>query len=231
MRQAMDDLQDEFNSIVILTQSLVVAKNASLMLFRQLITSLCVQQKQNIRLFTTPMICEISNYSFDDIFLFLTQYEVWDFLNFHVLTKIVKQFLTDDKMIQRAIEDYQPKVDIFKKNTFLRDYVQVRSNGTCPIPGCKDMMVKLKRNYAQFTLADVSEQEQFLASQFLLNQFIFRLKYAEEGCVQITWLIPQTAINLLMPENLAKKAEALKHQGIMEIRVDNRYVYKVSSPI
>ena len=225
----MDGLQDEFNSIVIKTQSLVVAKNVPLMLFRQLITSLCVQHKQNIPLFTTQMIYEISNFSFDDIFLFLTRYEVWDFLNFHVLTKIVKQFLTDDKTIRRTLDAYQPKVDIFKENTFLKDYVQVRSNGTCPIPGCKDVMVKLKGDFERFTLADVSEQEQFLASQFFLNQFIFRLKYAEKGCVQITWLIPETAINLLMPENLSKKGEALKRQGIMEIRVDNRYVYKVGS--
>ena len=212
-----------------MTQSLLMARNVPLILFRQLITSLCVNQKQNIPFFSTQLICEISGFSFDGIFLFLTRNEVWDFLNFHVLTKIVKQFLTDDKTIQRAIEDYQPKVDDFKKNTFLQDYVQVRSSGASPIPGCKDVMVKLKRKYERFTLADVSQQEMFLASQFLLNQFIFRFKDAEMGCVQITWLIPETAIDLLMPENLARRGEALKHCGIMEIRVNNRYVYKVCS--
>jgi acetyl-CoA synthetase len=227
VRQAMDGLQDDFNSIIIKTQSLIVAKNVPLMLFRQLITSLCVNQKQNIPFFTTQMITEVSNFSFDDIFLFLTRNEVWDFLNFHVLTKIVKHFLAGEKMIQRAIESYQPKVDVFKRNTFLQDFVQVRSSGACPIPGCKDVMVKVKGMYERYTLADVSEQEQFLASQFLLNQFIFKLKEAETGCVQITWLIPETAIELLLPENLAKRGEALKHQGILEIRVDNRYVYKV----
>ena len=225
----MDGLQDDFNNIVITTQSLIVAKNVPLMLFRQLITSLCVNQKQNIPFFTTQMISEIGEFSFDDIFLFLTRNEVWDFLNFHVLTKIVKQFLAQEEEIQSAIRSYHPKVDTFKKNTFLQDYVHVRSSGTSPIPGCKDVMVKVKRKYERFTLADVSDQEKFLASQFLLNQFIFRLKYAEMGCVQITWLIPETAIDLLMPENLARKGEALKHWGVTEIRVNNRYVYKVSS--
>ena len=231
VRHSIDELQDEFNSIVITTQSLFASRDVPLRLFRQLITSLCVSQKQNIPFFNPQMIEEISNFSCDEIFLFLTRNEVWDFLNFHVLTKIVNQFLSDEREIKKCIESYQPKVNDFKQVTFLEDYVRVRASGTAPIPGCKDVMVKLKRKYKYFTLADLSEEEKFLASQFLLNQFIFRLKNSEIGCVQITWLVPQTAIELLKPENLARKGEALKQWGILEIRVDNRYVYMVSNCI
>ena len=224
----MDNLQDEFNKIVISIQSRMVSENVPLKFFRQLITSLCVNQKQNIPLFSPQMINEISNYTLDEIFLFLTRNEVWDFLNFHVLTKIVKQFINDAESINQNIAVYQMRVDIFKRETYLLDYIKVRASGASPIPGCKDVMVKIEQNYETFTLAQLSEQEEFLCSQFLLNQFIFRFKESRSGCVQITWLVPQAAIDLLMPANLARKGDALKEHGILEIRVDNRYVYMVS---
>ena len=77
--------------------------------------------------------------------------------------------------------------------------------GASPILHYRDVMVKIERDYNTFTLADLSELENFLANQFLLNQFIFRLKDFEKGCVQITWLVPAGAIQLLKSDELAKK--------------------------
>ena len=224
----MDNLQDEFNRIVIDTESWLTSEKVSLTGFRQLITSLCVNQKQNIPLFSPQMINEISNYTFDQVFLFLTRNEVWDFLNFHVLKKIVKQFISDAGGFNQRIAQYELRVNNFKQETYLQDYIRVRASGAAPIPGCKNVMAKIEQDYETFTLAQLSEQEEFLCSQFFLNQFIFRLKESGSGCVQITWLVPQAAIDLLMPANLARNGEALKEHGILEIRVDNRYVYKVS---
>lgn len=229
MRECMDNLQDEFNKIMISIQSRIASENVPLMLFRQLITSLCVSQKQNIPLFSPQMMNEIINYSFDEIFLFLTRNEVWDFLNFHVLKKIVKQFINDAESINQSIAVYQMRVDRFKRETYLPDYIKVRASGASPIPGCKDVMVKIERDYGTFTLEQLSDEEEFLCSQFLLNQFIFRFKESRSGCVQITWLIPEAAVNELMPAKLAENGEALKEHGILEIRVDNRYVYMVSN--
>ena len=224
----MDILQDEFNSIMIDTESWLTSKEAPLKSFQLLITNLCVNQKQNIPLFSPEMMNKISNYTFYEAFLFLSRNEVWDFLNFHVLKKIVKQFISDAGGFNRRIAQYEVRVKTFKQETYLQDYIKVRASGAHPIPGCKDVMVKIEQDYETFTLAQLSEQEEFLCSQFLLNQFIFRLKESRSGCVQITWLVPQAAIDLLMPANLARNGEALKEHGILEIRVDNRYVYKVS---
>ena len=210
VRQDIDELQDEFNDILVLAQESFESHAVPLKKFRLSVTSLCVNQKQNIPIFNQSMLEVIEKSSCDEIFSFLTRMEVWDFLNFRVLQKIVKSFIPDDDEICRRISEYAPKVEEFKKKTNLQDYIRVRASGTTPIPGYKTVMVKIDREYNMFTLADLAKEEEFLANQFLLNQFIFRLKDAGRGCVQITWLVPANAIPLLKPDKLAKKGEALK---------------------
>ena len=190
--------------------------------------SLSVSQKQNIPMFNQSMLEVIDKSSCDEIFTFLTRMEIWDALNFRVLQKILKVFLPDEGEIRKRIDVYASKVEKFKDDTILQDYIRVRASGTTAIPGYGTVMVKVDKYYNTFTLADVAEEEKFLANEFLLNQFIFRLKDAGRGCVQITWLVPASAVPQLMPEILAKKGEALKERNVLEIRVDDRYVYTVS---
>ena len=139
-------------------------------------------------------------------------------------------FIPDDKEVSRKFSEYASMVNEFKNNTSVQDYIRVRG-GTNAIPDFRDVTVRLERNYKNFTLADLSKLEDFLANQFLLNQFIFRLKDVEQGCVQITWLVPAGAIPLLKPDKLAKKDKALRERRIREVWVDGRYVYKVNTTV
>lgn len=228
VRQNIDNLQDEFDEILILAQTSFEAHAVPLKKFRLRVTSLCVSQKQNIPMFNQSMLEVIDKSSCEEIFSFLTRMEVWDVLNFRVLQKIVETFIPDDDEVCTRIADYAPKVEEFKEATTLQDYIRVRASGASAIPGYRSIMVKINRDFKNFTLANLAKEEEFLANQFFLNQFVFHLKDAGRGCVQITWLVPASAIPLLKPEKLAEKGEALKERKIIEIRVDERYVYMVS---
>ena len=229
VRQMIDELEDEFDDVLVLVQRSFESNAVPLNEFRLRVTRLCVSQKQNIPVFNQSMLEVINQSSCDEIFSFLTRMEVWDILNFRVLQKIVKTHIPDDAEVHRKIDEYSQRVEKFKEITMLRDFIRVRTSGTTAIPGYRTVMVKIKRDYNTFTLANLAEEEKFLANEFYLNQFIFRLKDAGRGCVQITWLVPASAIPLLKPEILAKKGEALKQRKMLEIRVDDRYVYTVQT--
>ena len=227
VRERMNELQKKFDDLLILVQNSFESNGVPLKDLRLKVTSLCVNQNQNIPMFDRSKLREINTFSCEEIFSFLTRMEVWDFLNFQVLQEIVEKFIPNDAEVSRKISEYAPEVEAFKNETNLRDYIRVRGSGANAIPQYKDVMVKIKRDYDRFTLAQLSEEEGFLANQFHLNQFIFWLKNVEDGCVQITWLVPASAIQLLKPEKLAEKGKALRERGIREIWVDGRYVYKV----
>ena len=227
VRKKINVLQKKFDDVLLLAQKSFKSRAVPLSELRLKVTSLCVSQKQNIPLFDQSEIRLINTYSYEEIFTFLTSKEVWGFLNFQVLQEIVEQFIPSDTEVSGKISEYTPQVDAFKDETYLQDYVRIRGSGANTIPEYRDVMVKIQRDYDRFTLADLSKEEGFLANQFLLNQFIFWLKNVEPGCIQITWLVPASAVQLLKPDELAKKGKALKERGIREIWVDGRYVYKV----
>ena len=102
VRQDIDELQDEFDDILVLAQESFVLRAVPLKKFRLSVTSLCVNQKQNIPMFNQSMLEVIEKSSCDEIFSFLTRMEVWDFLNFRVLQKIVKSFT---QMMTRSAEE------------------------------------------------------------------------------------------------------------------------------
>ena len=221
-------MQEEFDDILLQAQESFRLNDVPLEKFRLKATSLCVSKKHNIPMFEESKLEKINTYSCDELFHLLTRMEVWDILNFQVLQGIVKKFIPNDIETCRRIGTYALKVSEFKEATLLRDYVRIKASGTKAMPGYTTVMVKINENYGTFTLANVAEEEEFLENEFLLNQFIFRLSDGDRGCVQITWLVPASAMPLFMPEKLAEKGEALKKRGILKIRVDNRYVYMVN---
>lgn len=224
----MMKLQENFDDVLVLVQRSFKSHPVPPEDLRLRVTSLCVSQKQNIPFYNKSMLEVINKQSCEEIFSFLTRLEAWDFLNFYILQEIVKKCIPDDTDVQEKIDEHAREVEKFKETTLLQDYMRVRCSGATPIPGYRTVMVKIEQSYRNFTLAHLANEEKFIANLFLLNQFIFRLRDGASGCVQITWLVPANAIQLLKPEALAEKGKALKERHIFEIRVDNKYVYTVS---
>ena len=195
------------------------------------LTQLSVSQTENIPQFSEHMAGIMLNVdSHSKIFTFLSRVGAWGFLNFYLLKCVARRY-GDDEM-KGEVEKYGTEVDTLKSETKLKDYLRACSNRSPygSLPERKPLIVKLEEEWGDCTLADVAEQEGYLAGEFLLEQYIFHFSNAAKGCVTLTWLIPTTAIPLI---RRAITENRVKLKGtICELIVgDECFIFKVTYEI
>ena len=148
------------------------------------LTSLSVSISED----TSPLVftsyqAEIIIYnSLTQIFQWLTLNGCWSFLNFYLLEKIVSRYVRDDGL-KECITKFKEDMEKFKHEMKLADFLPAWS-GRCPhIPasGFEPIILRINRDWADCTLADVAEMEGFLESRFLINRFILRFANGHYG--------------------------------------------------
>ena len=193
-------------------------------MLRVYVTQLSVGQKESIPQFSDHMAGIISESSFSQMFALLSRIGAWGFLNFYLLKCIADRY-GDDEM-KREVEAYGSEVDTFKSETKVKDYLRICRSAYGSLPERKPLIVKLEEKWEHYTLADVAEEEGYLAEEFHLEPYIFNLSNGGEGSVMLMWLIPASAIPLIkraVMENGMKSAT-----NICELIVDDqRFIFKV----
>lgn len=190
------------------------------------LTSFCVDIEDNIPLFDQHMLEVITKSKVAEIFALMTRIKAWDILNYRVLSTLLKKCVPGDE-VNDHVEQYSANVATFKRQTLVRDYMMLRGRSRSFPRGCTTLAAKIEEKYNVYTLADLARHEAFLADEFLLHQMIFRFKESQRGCICVTWFIPTSAMSHLMPPLINKSREALEERGIIELIVDEKYIYRV----
>ena len=160
---------------------------------RIFLNQMSVGQKENIPLYEQRMAEIISHVTLEEIFLFCSRIEVWNFLNFQLLQDLADHF--EVKELQKRLQEYSAAVDAFKRNTKLVDFLRIWAgrNSLKTLPNSEPVFAKLKAfKWEDYTLEDVARHEQYLASEFRLRQFVMRFSNAGEGCVVLMWLVTKS---------------------------------------
>ena len=217
-------MQRKFASL--LTLACQKLKTVSIVDLRVFITQLCADQKENIPLFDEHMSEIINHSTLEELFIFLSRIGAWDFLNFHILACIAQEYDEDKKLVDK-VRKYESEVNEFKKQTKLRDFLRVWPGRTHykSLPGRVPLTTKRNIQWDEYTLANLAEDEEYLASQFRLHQFIFHFSNAEPGSVTLMWLIPASAAALIEKAIMEKEPD-LKRMKIQELTV-GIFTYKV----
>ena len=140
---------------------------------RACITQLSVSQKENIPLFSKHMAEIISETSHSKIFTLLSRMGAWSMLNFRLLHGIAEEY--GDEELKAAVSNYSTDVDVFKRETALEDYLYAMSSQSAYWSPPEWLIVKLKDEWKDSTLADVA-QEGYLANEFQLEPHIMKGK-------------------------------------------------------
>ena len=226
LKNKVADLEAEFSLIQARVYQKLEEKPESIGTVRQFINSLSVSQRENIPYFDRHM-QEILNYStLEEVFSFLTRKGVWSFLNSHILEKIVEQFNLEG--LDRALQEYNDKVDDFKKQTKLGDFLEVwsgrsiheTSDGHLHTDGRIPIVAKFGSRWEDYTLAQVADSENQLANAFLLHKLILDFQSASPGCIAVTWLVPLSVLEAVKRALKHKKPD-LKKMNIQELVIGN----------
>ena len=162
-------------------------KDSSVRIF---FNQMSVSHKENIPLYAERMAEIVSHVTLEEIFLFCSRIEVWNFLNFQLLQDLADHFEVND--LHKRLEKYSAEVNGFKRSTKLVDFLRIWAgrNSLKTLPDSEPIFAKLKAfKWEDFTLEDVARHEQYLTSEFRLRQLVMRFSNAGEGCVVLMWLV------------------------------------------
>ena len=219
-------LEEKFNDLLVMAQKALVSQNVPVSEIHLRLTALCVDIEDNIPLFNTHVLGVIAKSMVPEIFALMTRIKAWDILNYRVLSTLLKKCIPEDE-VHGYVEQYSAEADTFKRQTLVRDYMRLRGSSLTYPRGCTTLAAKIEEKYNQYTLADLATDEAFLANEFLLQQMIFHFKESQQGCICVTWFIPKSSMSHLTPPLINKSWEALKKRGIIELIVDEKYIYRV----
>ena len=219
-------LEEKFNDILVKAQKALVSQNVLVSDIHLRLTALCVDIEDNIPLFDKHMMEVIAKSKVPEIFALMTRIKAWDILNYRVLSTLLKKCIPEDE-VHGYVEQYSGEADKFKRVTLVRDYVMLRGSSLTYPRGFTTLSAKIEEKYNTYTLAGLANDQKFLANEFLLQQMIFRFKDSQRGCISVTWFIPKSAMSHLTPPLINKSRKALEERGIIELIVDEKYIYRV----
>jgi len=160
---------------------------------RIFLNQMSVGQKENIPLYEQRMAEIISKFTIEEIILFCSRIELWDFLNFQLLQDVADHF--EVEKLQNPIRDYSVAINEFKRDTKLIDFLRVWAgrNALNTLPDSEPVFAKIDSlKWEDCTLADVARHEEYLAGEFRLKQLVLRFRNAGDGCVVLMWLVTKS---------------------------------------
>ena len=179
LRANTQEMQEKFANLLSTSHDRLSATNIPIDTFQVYITALATSMKENT---TEQLLDPCTTSALADTFIFLTQIKCWDFLNFYLLECVVNKF--GDNGLQKKVQDYTAEVTEFKRNTKVFDFLHIWDSHT-PMAHLRVAVKTIESKWPHYTLADISHKQQYLPSEFLLEQFISRLAIASPGRVRV----------------------------------------------
>ena len=190
--------------------------------------SMSIKEDTSPRVFTSQQAEIIVYNTLPQIFQWLTLNGCWSFLNFYLLESIVDRY--GDDGLKQQVAKFKEDMTIFKQDMKLADFLPAWS-GRCPhVPasGFEPIILRVNKDWKDWTLAKVAKTEGFLESRFLINRFILRFANGHHGSVVIMWLVPSHAIAYLKERIMAIGTKSFSDEGIVEMTFSDNLTIKVS---
>ena len=121
----------------------------------------------------------------------------WNFLNFDLLEHVINKF--GSEILKQKMESYKHELQFFRKATRLCDFMKCWPvlGETPPETELKEFVAKMKHDWDNCTLEDLEKLKGAITRKFFLPEFALLLKQIKEGCVVITWLMPEPFVKAL----------------------------------
>ena len=182
--------------------------------------------------------------SLDEIFRALGKYGLWDYLNYSLLQRIIKEFARDDKELNSMMEQYQQDLTGHILALRIQRYLDATKHpiATSDSDNSTDEVVPLQQKHKLFkkltakceinvtnhTLSYVTDLWESLAQQFALPQPVLVLHDIAEGCIGITWLIPANLIKHVT-QMAQESANMLAEKNVLRVTLEEQCIYPMET--
>ena len=181
--------------------------------------------------------------SLDDIFLALSKYRLWDYINYYLLQNIIEQFAGDDDELNGMMEQYQKDLTGYVLILRIQTYLDAThhhpvasgdsdnsADEVIPLQQkhslFKKLTVKCEVNVTNHTLSYVIDLWRSLAKQFALPQPAMILNDIAEGCIGITWLIPNNLVNYVT-KMAQETTNMFAEENVLRVTLEEKCIYSM----
>ena len=173
-----------------------------------------------------------------DIFGLLSRHRLWDYSYCTPIEEIANEFGGDDLELKGWINDYKSELAGFKATTRIVEYIKICSDEEIADAEqslhqdmarydrryCRKLTFKLKSRVTEKSLDYIDKFWQSIADHFLLPSLPVLLDSIQEGCVEVTWLVP-TLSALQIQTNIQDSAAFLEKCEVIRVIIDGEILY------
>lgn len=172
----------------------------------------------------------------EDIFEIISRHRLCDH---SPIEEIADEFGGDDSEMKMWFISYKSELTGFKATTRLIDYIKACKDdkniaeSTQTIQQnmarydsryCHKLTIKLKARVTQTSLLYIDQFWRSVADHFLLPCLSVLLDSIEEGCVEVTWLVP-TLFAVQIQGNIQDSAHFLQLYEVIQVMMDQKILY------
>ena len=174
-----------------------------------------------------------------DIFEAISRHRLWDYAYCTPIEEIANEFGGDDLELRGWIDDYKSELAGFKATTRIMDYIKMSSDekeiadskqslhqDMARYDGryCRKLTIKLKSRVTERSLDYIDQFWRSIADHFLLPSLSALLDSIQEGCVEVTWLVP-TLSALQIQANIQDSTAFLEKCEVIRVIMDGEILY------
>jgi hypothetical protein len=174
-----------------------------------------------------------------DIFEAVSCHCLWDYSYCTPIEKIIDEFGGDDLDLRGLIKSYKSELAGFKATTRIVDYIKMCGEEEDIADSeqslrddmarydrryCRKLTVKLRSRVTEKSLDYIDQFWQSIADHFFLPSLPVLLDSIQEGCVEVTWLVP-TLWALQIQANIQDSAVFLKEHEVMQVVMDDEILH------
>ena len=246
------EISSDNETIEILRENMIKIKHSFSKLASKVIKRLELRSRsgdidmRRFRCYIIQMFGDIINIddasSMYDIMAAVSRHQLWDYSCYTPIANIAEEFGGDDGELREWISSYKSELSGFKATTKIVDYIKVCNeeqefaDSTQSIKedmtrfNYRTLTIKLKSRVLEKSLDYIDQLWMSIADHFLLPSLTALLDRIQEGCVEVTWLVP-LQIALQIKDGIQNSAEFLKQLGMVKVVVDNTILYGVKQKV
>ena len=187
-----------------------------------------------------------------EIFRALSKYGLWDYLNYYLLQDMIEEFAHDDDELNGMMKQYQKDLTGHILTLQIQTYLDAthdelpfvstndsENSDDATIPALppqqkyrlfKKLTGKIKANVTDHTLTYVTDLWRSLANQFALPRPAMILHNIAEGCIGITWLIPNNLVKYVT-RMAQETANMFAEEQILTVMLEKQCIYPMETEL